>query len=149
MSKSDIRIVTSINGFEKLMQFMKSYINKNANDDSIKNLLEQCDLQHRSNKQCYFGWNEYYNWNDYRNKSAEAIMDGLRFLEQNEYSYRFYRLGEDKEDYDEHHFDSKKEGEQDLEYPNITRQFDDSYMYNLFHIQKFRTLEDNKEEIDI
>ena len=38
MSKSDIRIVTSINGFEKLKQFVNSYINKNMNDDTIKNL---------------------------------------------------------------------------------------------------------------
>ena len=149
MSRSDIRIVTSINGFEMLRQFMRSYINKNVNDTLLKNLLEQCDLQHRSNKQCYFGWNEYRGWEEYTDKSVEAIMDGLRFLEHNDYSYRFYRLGEDKEDYDEQHFDSKKEGEQDLEYPNITRQFDDRYIVDILYRQKAIELEENKEEIDI
>jgi len=149
MNKSDIRIVTSINGFKMLKQFVNSYINKNMNDASLKNLLEQCDLQYRSDRQCYFGWNGYNNWGNYLNKSAEVIMEGLRFLEQNDYSYRFYRIGEDKEDYDEHHFDSTKEGEQDLEYPNITREFDDRYMCDILHTQKYRMLDENKEEIDI
>lgn len=149
MSKSDIRIVTSINGFEKLKQFVNSYINKNMNDDLIKNLLEKCDLQHRSNRQCYFGWNEYKGWEEYTNSSVAAIMEGLRFLEETDYSYRFYRLGEDKEDYDEHHFDSTKEGEQNLEYPNITREFDDRYVVDILYQEKYNTLEENKEEIEL
>ena len=149
MTKSDIRIVTSINGFAKLKQFIDSYINKNMDDNSIKNLLEKCDLQHRSNKQCYFGWNEYNNWNEYYNKSVDAIMEGLRFLKDNNYSYRFYRLGEDKEDYDEHHFDSTKEDEQNLDYPNITRQFDDRYMVDIIYRQRAIEQEENKDEIGI
>ena len=76
-------------------------------------------------------------------------MEGLRFLKETDYSYRFYRLGEDKEDYDEHHFDSTKEGEQNLEYPNITREFDDRYIVDILYQEKYNTLEENKEEIEI
>lgn len=147
MIDSDIRIVTSINGFEKLKQFVSSYINKNFNDDSIKNLLEECDLQHKNNKQCYFGWNDYRGWEEYTNKSVAAIMEGLRFLEETDYSYRFYRLGEDKDDYEEHYFDSIKEDEQDLEYPNITREFDDRYICDILSKEKADT-NLNKEDFE-
>lgn len=147
MSKSDVRIVTSINGFEMLQQFIESCINKNADDSSAKNLLKDC-FQHKNHKQCYFGWNEYSNWDSFGDKSSEFIMEGLRFLEENDYSYRYYRLGEDKEDYDEHHFDSEKEGEQDLEYPNITRTFDDRYVVGILYAQKSRDLQE-KEDLEI
>lgn len=150
MSKSDIRIVTSIDGFAMLKQFINSYVNKNANDNSMKNLLEHCDLQHRNHKQCYFGWNEYHNWEGYPDKNSEAIMEGLRFLKENNYSYRYYRLGEDKEDYDEHSFDSEKEGEKDLEYPNITRTFDDTYIVDILYRQKSIYLQEkDKEDLEI
>ena len=147
MSKSDVRIVTSINGFEMLQQFIESCINKNADDSSVKNLLKDC-FQHKNHKQCYLGWNEYSNWDGFGDKNSEFIMEGLRFLEENNYSYRYYRLGEDKEDYDEHHFDSEKEGEQDLEYPNIIRQFDDRYIVDILYAQKSRDLQE-KEDLEI
>ena len=148
-TRSDIRILTSVEGFEKLNQFVKSYANKNVNDKSIINLLEKCDLQYRSNKQCYLGWNGYDNWNEYFNKSVAVIMEGLSYLKDNDYSYRFYRLGEDKEDYEEHHFDSTKTNEQNLDYPNITRQFDDRYMVDIIYRQRAIDQEGNKDEIGI
>lgn len=147
MSKCDVRIVTSKNGFEVLKSFVENYIKENSKENDIKNFLEKFDLKYENNKQCYFGWNELSNWNEYFNKSVRAIMDGLMELEDNNYSYRFYRLGEDKEDYDEHHFDADREGEQDLEYPNITREFDDRYICDIIHRQK--QLEESKEDIEI
>ncbi len=147
MSKSDVRIVTSKNGFEVLKSFVENYIKENSKENDIRNLLEKFDLKYENSKQCYFGWNELSNWSEYFNKSISAIMDGLRELENNDYSYRFYRLGEDKEDYDEHHFDADREGEQDLEYPNITREFDDRYICDIIHRQK--QLEESKEDIEI
>lgn len=147
MAKSDVRIVTSMEGYKMLQQFIKSCINKNENDISIKNLLDDC-FKHQNHKQCYFGWNEYSNWDGFRDKNSELIMEGLRFLEDNGYSYRYYRLGEDKEDYDEHHFDSEKKGEQDLEYPNIIRKFDDRYIVDILYTQKSRELQD-KEDLEL
>lgn len=147
VSKSDVRIVISVEGFKMLEQFTQSYINKNENDSSIRNLLKDC-FQHKNHKQCYLGWNEYSNWDGYGDKNSKIIMEGLSFLEENNYSYRYYKLGEDKEDYDEHHFDSEKEGEQNLEYPNITRKFDDKYIVDILYAQKSRELQD-KEDLEI
>lgn len=149
MNKSDVRIVTSKSGFEVLKSFVENYIKENSNEKDIKNLLQKIDLKYENSKQCYFGWNEFSNWNEYLNKSVSAIMEGLMELEDNNYSYRFYRMGEDKEDYDEHYFDAEREGEQDLEHPNITRKFDDRYVCDIIHRQISRELEKNKEDIEI
>lgn len=146
MNKSDVRIVTSINGFVALKQFVNSYLNKNINNNSVKNLLEHCDIQHRNHRQCYFGWNEYSNWDGYKEINSEAIMEGLRLLEENNYSYRYYKLGEDKENYEENFFDSEKEGEQDLEYPNIIRQFDDRYIVDILYSERAREFQKNDKE---
>lgn len=146
MNKSDVRIVTSINGFKKLKEYINTYIKEHPENKELSNILDELDLKYESNKQCYFGWNEY-NWDEYFNKSVELVTDGLMELEDNNYSYRFYRLGEDKEDYDEYHFDSTKKDEQDLEYPNITKEFDDRYICDVLHIEKSNSIE-SKEEIE-
>lgn len=135
MTKSDVRIVTSINGFEKLKEYINNYIKEHPENKELMNLVDKVDLKYESNKQCYFGWNQY-NWNQNSNENVELVMNGLFELLDNNYSYRFYRLGEGKEDYDEYHFDSTLESEQNLEYPNITRQFDDRYVCDILHRQK-------------
>ena len=147
--KSDIRIITSVEGYEMLKQFIYSYINKNSNDNFMKNLLEECDLKFKSVKECYFGWNDYKRWEECLDKNVKTIMEGLKFLEENNYSYRFYRLGEDKEDYEEYYFTSQKDGEQELEFPNIRREFDDKYTINILNRQNYIEKVENKEEIDI
>ena len=146
MSYSDVRIVTSINGFKKLQEYINDYIKKHSGNKQLTNILDNIDLKYESNKQCYFGWNGY-DWDWYFNENVELVMVGLRELEINNLSYRFYRLGEDKEDYEEKHFDSTLESEQDLEYPNITRQFDDRYMCDILHIQKSKAIE-SKEDFE-
>ena len=55
-------------------------------------------------------------------------MDGLDHLKENEYSYRYARIGENYDDYDEHYYESEKEEEQDLEFPTVIREFDDDYV---------------------
>lgn len=135
MTKSNVRIVTSINGFEKLKEYINNYINEHPENKELMNLLDKIDLKYESNKQCYFGWNEYI-WNQYSNENVELVMNGLFELLDNNYSYRFFRLGEDKDDYEEYHFDSTLESEKDLEYPNITRQFDDRYVCDILHREK-------------
>lgn len=144
--KSDVRIVTSINGFKKLKEYINTYIKEHPENKELSNILDKLDLKYESNKQCYFGWNEY-DWDEYFNKSVELVVNGLMELEDNNYSYRFYRLGEDKEDYDEHHFDSTVKSEQDLEYPNITRTFDDRYVCDILHIER-QNADLNKEDFD-
>ena len=118
MTYSDVRIVTSIDGFTKLQEYINNYIHEHSENKQLTNILDNIDLKYESDTQCYFGWNGY-NWDEYFNKNVGLIMDGLRELEFNNYSYRFYRLGEEVDDYEEHYFDSTLESEQDLEYPNI------------------------------
>lgn len=149
MAKSDVRIVTSKKGFEVLKNFVENYIKEHSEEKDIINLLEKIDLKYENSKQCYFGWNEMTNWNEYFNKSVGTISNGLMELEEHNYSYRFYRLGEDKEDYEEYHYDATREGEQDLEYPNIIREFDDRYICDIIHRQISNELEENKVDMDI
>ena len=55
-------------------------------------------------------------------------MEGLQHLKEKDFSYRYARIGESYDDYDEHYYESEKEEEQDLEYPSMERYFDDDYV---------------------
>ena len=146
--RSDIRIITSKDGFEKLKEFVKNYL-KEHNEDY--NLLEECDIKQEGKKQCYFGWN-YVKWYENDFKDVDSIMEGLNYLGENEYSYRYMRIGEDREDYDEQFYDADRESEPELEYPNLIREFDDEYVLDLIkETQEMNhdNKEENKEEIDI
>ena len=146
MTYSDVRIVTSIDGFTKLQEYINNYIHEHSENKQLTNILDNIDLKYESDTQCYFGWNGY-NWDEYFNKNVGLIMDGLRELEFNNYSYRFYRLGEEVDDYEEHYFDSTLESEQDLEYPNITRQFDDKYVCDILYMENSKAIE-SKEDFE-
>lgn len=144
MSKSDVRMVTSINGFNKLKEYIDTYIDVHYENEELENLLNKIDFKYENDKQCYFGWNNY-NWNEFEDENIQILDNGILELEDSNYSYRFYRLGKETFDYEEYFFDSNAEGENNLEYPNIIRKFDDDYMINILHKQN--TLED-KEDFD-
>lgn len=146
MTKSDVRIVTSINGLEILKEYINNYIKEHPNNRELTNILDNPDLKYESNRQCYLGWNNY-NWNEYSNANVELVMNGLFELADNNYSYRFYRLGEEKDEYEEYSYNSTLEGEEDLEYPNITRQFDDRYVCDVLHREK-QNADLSKEDFD-
>ena len=57
-------------------------------------------------------------------------MDGLSHLADKDFSYRYARIGESYDDYEEFSHESEKEEEQDLEYPSMTRYFDDDWIVN-------------------
>ena len=135
MAKSNVRIVTSIEGYKKLKEYIDNYIKEHSGNKDLINLLDKIDLKYESNRQCYLGWNDY-NWNQYSNENVELVMNGLFELIDNNYSYRFYRLGRENDDYEEYHFDSTLESEKNLEYPNITREFDDRYICDILHREK-------------
>lgn len=146
--RSDIRIVTSIDGYEKLKEFVKKYLEEHNED---YNLLEKCDIKQEGKKQIYFGWNsvKWYE-NDY--DDVDAIMEGLNYLGENEYSYRYSRIGESYDDYEEQYYDGDKEKENYLEYPNLIREFDDEYVLDMIRDKqeiKLDNKEEQKEEIDI
>ena len=54
--RSDIRIVTSKKGFDKLKEYVSDYLKKEKKDDSY-NLLNDFTVYKENKYQVYFGWN--------------------------------------------------------------------------------------------
>ena len=124
--RSDVRIITSKKGYEKLQNHVKKYLKSKKED---YNLLENADLRFVSNNGVLIGWNciKWYEWSDYHD--VDAIMDGLDKLKEEDFSYRYARIGESYEDIDEVYYDSNKY-EDELPYIDIVREFGDHYMKN-------------------
>ena len=142
--RSDVRIITSKKGFEKLKEFVGKYIEENKDED-IQNLLESFDINKSDGKQCYFGWN-YVKWYENDLKDVDSIMNGLDYLEENGYSYRYTRIGEEHDDIEERSYDSEKE-QIYLEYPMILRCFEDDYYENFKSINEVTIEENDKDDI--
>ena len=85
-------------------------------------LLNNTNVMEMNKYQVYLGWNniKWYGYPD-----VDAIEDGLSKLKDKDLSYRFARLGENYDDYEEHSHESLNEKEQDLDYPSMERYFDD------------------------
>ena len=134
--RSDVRIMTTKKGFEQLKEFVEQYINEHSNnEETISNLLEQCDVNKHGENVCYFGWN-YLKWYDGIYKDVDAIMEGINYLGENEYSYRYSRIGENYDDIEERSYDADRDGEYELDYPIISRIFEDKYHENLVDVNK-------------
>ena len=67
-------------------------------------------------------------------KTLMQLFYGLKHLEENDYSYRFARLGEDYDDYEEKYYDSDSEKENYLEFPSVLREFEDEYIMDLLKV---------------
>lgn len=145
--RSDIRIVTSKNGFEKLKEFVKNYLEEKKVDTKEYNLLEELEVKVEGKNQIYFGWN-YLKWYD-GYLDVDAIMEGIDYLGENEYSYRYMIIGESYDDCQEQSYDGDKDKEIYLEYPSMIREFDDDYIKNILEDKQINITEQNKEEIDI
>lgn len=142
--RSEIRIITSKEGYEKLNEFVEQYL-KDTEED---NLLKECDIKNIGKEQCYFGWNDI-KWRENDFKDVDAIMEGLNYLGENEYSYRYMRMGENYDDIEEQFYDGEKDKDICLEYPSLIREFDDEYVKDLIEEKTPENEEKNKEEIDI
>lgn len=145
--RSDVRIITSKEGFEKLKEFVENYLQEHHSEDY--NLLKECDIKEEDKEQCYFGW-DYIKWyedDDYA--EIDAIMKGIDYLGENEYSYRYMRIGENYEDCEQRDYDGDKDNGVCLEYPSMIREFDDEYILKQIKDRQLDTIEENKESIDI
>lgn len=142
--RSEIRIITSKEGYEKLNEFVEQYL-KDTEED---NLLKECDIKNIGKEQCYFGWNDI-KWRENDFKDVDAIMEGLNYLGENEYSYRYMRMGENYDDIEEQFYDGEKDEDIYLEYPSMIREFDDEYIKDLISEKTLENEEKNKDEIDI
>ena len=134
--RSDVRVIVSRNGYKKLKNYVEEHINKykstlSPNSISLTrdydyNLLNNLDVSKASSdgKQIYLGWN-YLKWYD-GYEEVDAIMDSLNKLEENGYGYRYSRIGENYDDIEELEADNTtKDGVEYLDYPNISRGFED------------------------
>ncbi len=125
--RSDVRIMTTKKGFNELKKFTNKYL-KNKNFEYL-NLLEDLDFNKETEYAKYFGWNNikwYETCEGY--EDVDAIIEGLNYLKDKDFSYRYVRIGESYDDYEEMYNESDKESEQDLEYPFMIRKFDDEYV---------------------
>lgn len=136
--RSDVRIVTSKKGFEKLKDYVSKTI-ANSENPNMYNLMENLNFEHENDYSKYFGWNNI-NW---YYADVNIIINGLHKLEEEDLSYRFARMGENYDDYEEESYESEQEEEQDLEYPCFTRGFDDDYVIE--QMDQYKKIEDNIE----
>lgn len=123
--RSDVRIVVSNKGYQEL----KKYVNEHLPEDMKKyNLLQNTDVEKITDNQVYLGWDsiKWYEYADF--KEVDTIMAGLKYLDANDYSYCYARIGEQVDDYEEKYNVSDKEDY--LDFPQLERYFDDDYFFN-------------------
>lgn len=125
--RSDVRIVVTKKGYDELNKYINEYIDKKENLDSDYNLLNHTDVKFENNNSIYLGWNneKWYEYSKY--EDINAIMEGIEHLKDNDFSYRYARIGESIDDIEARHYESNIESEQDIEYPMFRRDFDDEY----------------------
>ena len=119
--RSDVRIITTKRGYDELRKFTDKYAK-------------------------YIGWNsiKWYEYGGSDYEDVNAIMEGLQHLKEQDLSYRYARIGESYDDYDEHYYESENEEEQDLEYPSMERYFDDEYV-----IDNMKSVEEKENGIEV
>lgn len=146
--ESDVRIVTSEEGFKKLKQFVENYLKEKKVDSEEYNLLNSLDIRSQGKGQCYFGWDSI-KWSEYcNNVEIDAIVEGLDYLEENGYSYRFSSIGENLDDIEENSYNGEKDNIY-LEYPSIIRKFEDDYTQKYLEEPLKNEIDESKEEIGI
>ena len=136
--RSDVRIMTSKKGFNELKKYTDKFL-KDKNY-TFGNLLDNLSVNHETKYAKYFGWDSI-KWYDGCEgyEDVDAVISGLNHLEENNYSYRFARIGEEYDDYEENSFESEVEEEQDLEYPSMTRYFEDDWIINQMNLDAGET----------
>lgn len=139
--RSDVRIIVSKNGYKELEKFVDKFL-KEKNEDY--NLLKETDIFKQSKYTTYLGWNSV-KWYEYSYNDVDSIMQGLHYLKEKGMSYRYARIGENYDDYDEHYYESENEEEQDLEYPSMLREFEDEYVMSELDKQ----VEQTSDEVEI
>ena len=120
--RSDVRIVTSKKGFEELQKYVKGFLG----DNNDYNLLKSTDVLFEGKNGVLMGWNNIKWYDDCDFKEIDAIENGMKHLSEKDFGYRFARIGENYDDYEEKSNDP--ENEEYLPFPSMTREFDDGYV---------------------
>lgn len=144
--RSDVRILTTKKGFKELKKFTDNYLK--GKKFTYGNLLDDCNIIHENNYAKYFGWDSIKWYDDIEGfEDVTAIVEGLNHLKGKDYSYRFARIGESYDDYEEYSHESNREEEQDLAYPSMIREFDDEYVIG--DMEYYNTHESNNSELEV
>lgn len=141
--RSDVRIVTTKKGFKELKKFTDNYLKDRKY--TYGNLLENLDINKETKYSKYFGWDSVKWYEGIEGfDDIDAIMKGLNYLADNNYSYRYARIGESYDDYEQLDYESDIEDEQDLEYPSLNRSFDDDYIFQIYDSQNNRKIKEQE-----
>lgn len=94
MSYSDVRICTTIKGFE----LMNNFVAENLDLTSYTNLLTTLDVETKDVALDYifFGW-KMIKWYEFQNKDVIAVMGSLKVLQENDIPYRYIRVDDSNE----------------------------------------------------
>lgn len=137
--RSDVRIIVSKKGYKHLEQYVNDYLKKKGCNIDEYNLLNDCTLKEHSDKGSYIGWNciKWYDQSNY--PEIDSIMEGLTDLKEKGYSFRYAKIGESYDDYEEEYYTNENDLEEDLEFPSLCREFEDDcvidYMRNKDNIE--------------
>lgn len=123
--RSDVRIITTKKGYDELKKYTDDYIKKSGKKHD--NLLDECILFSETKSLKYFGWDNI-KWYEDDYVEVDAVMNGLDYLLDNDFSYRYSRIGEDYDDFDEFSYDSEKKEKSNLPYICLNRNYDDEYV---------------------
>lgn len=94
-------------------------------------MLENPEINYENKYQKYIGWNDLKWYNCY--PDIIAINEALSYIENEGYSYKFTRIGEEVTDIEEYGCDGDKDTNNNLfvNYPYIERGFNDVQMQNI------------------
>lgn len=129
--RSDVRIITSKKGYKELKEYVdnraKECVKVRESKEYDWNLLNRLNVKKENNFEVLIGWNNikwYTNWDEYY-EDVTIIEQGLDYINELGYGFRFSRIGEDYTDIEEICQDGTLEDEDALDYVYITRMFDD------------------------
>lgn len=121
--RSDVRIVVSPKGYEKLKEHYEMLI---AQCEGVSSLLDDATTYREDEKNVVFGWDDI-KWYDFSYDDVSCMMKTLDYLEENDFGYRFARIGEELGDIDRRENDGNEDSENynSLDDLYISTSFDD------------------------
>lgn len=129
--RSDVRIIVSKKGYDKLCEYVKAHALEYAKPDYDYNLLNHANITYSKvcdGQQVMISWNDikWYEWSD-GYEDVSIIMNGLQYLKEEGFSYRYARLGENYDDWEETYTDGELDlaDENDLQYIYLERYIND------------------------
>ena len=135
--RSDIRVITTKDGFEELKKIINQRIEENL---GIYNPLEYIEINKKFKDIVYIGWN-YIRLSD-----TEFIDEVVNSLKDKDITYRIAILGESINDIEENYHTAEKDDKRYIPYPSIKRDFDEKDMNRLLK-EYIKELDETENEL--